>query len=200
MTANNIQEASENVLSLRDDDTGHFEFLLRYIYTNHYDADQIAKQAGNDAAQRVLIPMSISVVADKYEVDTLYQLVVNDVRTLLSKQDGSDFDLLKAAITTHFAQGTTKGTSMGKEIASVVLHGKRKFTESPAYEAALETNPAFAQDMALALARTTINVFCNSCRRHLTARADARAMTQQFNFYCNFCQSNYTQIQEKTST
>jgi hypothetical protein len=37
--ADSTQQASENVISLRDDDPSHFEFLLRYIYTNKYDTE-----------------------------------------------------------------------------------------------------------------------------------------------------------------
>ncbi|KAJ4370205.1 hypothetical protein N0V86_008941 [Didymella sp. IMI 355093] len=38
----NFKEASENVISLRDDVPDHFELLLRYMYTDHYDTEEIS--------------------------------------------------------------------------------------------------------------------------------------------------------------
>ncbi|KAJ4409251.1 hypothetical protein N0V91_002607 [Didymella pomorum] len=59
---------------------------------------KIAKQAGDDTVKHVLIPMGVSIVADKYQIDMLYWLAIKDVLTLLSEKDSSNFVLLNATI------------------------------------------------------------------------------------------------------
>jgi hypothetical protein len=185
------QEASDNVISLRDDDPDHFELLLRYIYTNHYDTEEIAKRATDDATLRVLIPMGVSAVADKYEVDSLYEHAVADVRALLSTQDSSDFKLLRAAITAYYSLDITMNSSMGDLIVSIVLNAQRGFMSSANYQSILRMSPTFAVDIALGLSRNTINAHCNRCRIHVTMQLDAGQQAQEVLkreiISCNLC-------------
>ncbi|KAH6625363.1 hypothetical protein C7974DRAFT_280672, partial [Boeremia exigua] len=62
------QEASQPVIEIHDDHPDHFEFLLKYIYTYEYDKAAIRKLAAGDAVNRVLIPIGIQAIADKYDV------------------------------------------------------------------------------------------------------------------------------------
>lgn len=170
------------------DDKLHFELLLKYIYTNNYDTAEIAQLAANDVKQRLLIPMGICVVADKYEVRTAYNHASNDVRALLMEDvGGPDFELIKTAVIEHYEDmSVDEGTAMGKLITSVILQGQRRFTSSADYLGKLKSYPTFAVDIASALAQDTINIRC-SCSFALTLRTDMRKKYTGSSIQCNFC-------------
>ncbi|KAF2628452.1 hypothetical protein BU25DRAFT_420923 [Macroventuria anomochaeta] len=175
----------------------HFELLPKYTYTNHYDKAEIARLAVKDMTQRVLIPIGIGVVADKYPVPTIYQRASCDMHTVLWTGDTGNFKFLRAAIIAHYGESVDMDTPMEKPITSVILEGQRKFTDSATYETTLKTFPTFAIGMALALDRDTINVYCGSCSVGLTVRTDARDKMNKTWFCCNFCKSPSTVVQTK---
>ncbi|KAF9692756.1 hypothetical protein EKO04_009229 [Ascochyta lentis] len=176
-------------IKIKGDDNLHFELLLKYIYTNHYDTDEIAKLADKDSIERILIPMGICVVATKYMVPAIYEMTSEDVRMLLSTQETDTYTLLRVAIAAHYVQGSKADTPMGKLIVSVILEGQCKFTESVSYEGTLKAYPTFAVDMALVLARNITHRRCPSCSNDFTFRSRIRKEKKQTSVFCSLCKT-----------
>ncbi|KAJ4364906.1 hypothetical protein N0V95_000552 [Ascochyta clinopodiicola] len=149
-----FKEATTQVIELHDDDPDHFEFILKYIYTYRYDTGTIVKLAADDLKKRVMIPISVHAVADKYDVPRIYGPITIDIRSQLNTYA---FELIKTAISAHYASVTSVGGLMGKTFSSILLESQRKFTDTPEYRELVISNPAFGADMALALAQDTIN-------------------------------------------
>ncbi|XPS78973.1 hypothetical protein M3J09_010969 [Ascochyta lentis] len=154
-------------IKIKGDDNLHFELLLKYIYTNHYDTDEIAKLADKDSIERILIPMGICVVATKYMVPAIYEMTSEDVRMLLSTQETDTYTLLRVAIAAHYVQGSKADTPMGKLIVSVI----------------------FAVDMALVLARNITHRRCPSCSNDFTFRSRIRKEKKQTSVFCSLCKT-----------
>ncbi|KAH6881990.1 hypothetical protein BKA58DRAFT_11610 [Alternaria rosae] len=70
-------------MELHEDDPEHFEFLLKFIYTGAYNKQEITKLAADDRSKRVLIPIGVHAVADKYNVAKLYEPAAENVKAVL---------------------------------------------------------------------------------------------------------------------
>jgi hypothetical protein len=55
-------------MEIHDDDLDDFEFLLKYIYTYTYNTNAIKELFKGDYTKRLLIPIGIYALADKYDV------------------------------------------------------------------------------------------------------------------------------------
>ncbi|KZM22069.1 uncharacterized protein EKO05_0007858 [Ascochyta rabiei] len=189
-----IQEAGTQVIELHDDDPDHFEFLLKYIYTYQYDTDTIIKLAMDDPERRVTIPISVYAVADKYDVPRIYDPITADVRSQLNIDA---FELLEAAISTHYASVASVGGPLGKLFASILLEGQRKFTDTPAYRELVFSNPVFGADMALALAHDMVNSKCPSCMVSSVVRSDVYLKKPNATVRCQTC-TYQVSVRQKT--
>ncbi len=142
------------------------------------------KLAAGDVSKRVLIPISIHAIADKYDVPCIYEAVVEDLRDHLSSDN---FDTLHTAIKAHYQTMIVAGGPVGEMLASVVLRGQRKFTHTPGYEQLVLSNPAFGADMAIALVHDTIDTDCKKCRAHIVVRRDVLGIHTDRLIYCPHC-------------
>ncbi|KAI4638712.1 hypothetical protein J4E93_009740 [Alternaria ventricosa] len=97
----NFKESSEGIMELHEDDPEHFEFLLKFMYTGAYNKDEIAKFAGDDKNKRVLVPIGVHAIADKYDVVKLYEPAAEDVKAVLVDAD-KDKEMLITAIHAHY--------------------------------------------------------------------------------------------------
>jgi hypothetical protein len=165
-----------------------------FIYTNMYDKDQIIKFSANDKISRILTPIGIYEVADKYDVPNIYEPAAEDVRDVLTNTCDDDFEMLQAAIHAHYGSGANVDGAMGKLITSVVLNVHQTFTELPDFERMMQSYPMFGADVALTLCRNDGNCFlrprlckCEICNKEFRVdAAKVRSAGSSF-FYCSFC-------------
>jgi hypothetical protein len=189
-----IQEATNKVIELHEDDPEHFKILLKFIYTNSYDKETISKLAADDKVQCILMPIGIYKVADKYNISRIYELVTKDIQDVLTNTIDDNFEILQAAIHAHYGSGATVDNLLGKLITSVVLNMHTTFTTMPAFEGMIQLYPMFGADVALAMTRRNQGCFikmvsytCKDCFE--TSHIDfgrLRSIGHKY-FHCSTC-------------
>lgn len=133
-------------ISLGFDDHVHFELLLRCMYSKDYDRTEILRLAADDREQRILIPMGIRRVAEKYGVATVYTQATEDVRTMLFMNETDDF--LKTVVTAYYKDAEVDPT-MRRIIVTAALASPSGFLERASYKTIVKSFPQFAADIAL---------------------------------------------------
>lgn len=187
---NDLQEASEGVMELHEDDPEHFEFLLKFMYTGAYNRHEIAKFAGDDKTKRVLVPIGIHAIADKYDVAKLYEPAAEDVKAVFMEASKGQ-DMLITAIRAHYGTEVNVDGAMGRLLTSVVFEKHQDLVQKKAFEQLLLSYPTFAADAALHSQRSnTLGegalVKCDSCSVkavHIVNLRNAGCIR----FYCPKC-------------
>lgn len=153
-------------MELYDDDPDHFEVALKFIYTVEYDKSAIGTMAGDDKIRRVLIPMGIYTIADKYEITRLRSPVCDDVVATLHSTSDHNFEILRTVITAYYdsEHGCSADTRMGRLITSFLLEHRRDFLKSNDFDNIMEKFPWFAVDIVLESKRQGVfNIQKASC-------------------------------------
>lgn len=143
-------------MEIHDDDPEHFEFVLKFMYTEQYDKSAIEKMSKGDEAKRMVIPIGIYTIADKYDITRLYSPAAEDVLTTLKSTPDNKSDVLRTVIRTHYEVSARADMSMGNILASFVLKHRREFMKLKDFEVLMQSFPIFAADIALALCREGI--------------------------------------------
>jgi hypothetical protein len=151
-------------MTLHDDDPEHFEFFLKFMYTHHYDKDAIVKLAAGDSTRRVTIPCEIFLVADKYDMPLLFELIAKDVEELLAGKVPCTLDLLQTLISAYYESVTNVGSPLGKIFVSKIKNRFYDFPDSDEFVSLVKAYPVFGADMALSQTRGLRSLTCLSCR------------------------------------
>ncbi|KAF3033469.1 hypothetical protein E8E11_001488 [Didymella keratinophila] len=135
------KEASENMIELHDDDPEHFEILLKYIYTYTYDKLAIEKLSSGAVSRRIAVPIGVYAVANKYDVLSIYNPIINDVQTLLVGVGGAGWQKidasmirLKTALHSYYEATARPQGPLTKMLVEIVIVGRRNFNQSAEYE------------------------------------------------------------------
>ncbi|KAL1799399.1 hypothetical protein ACET3X_003436 [Alternaria dauci] len=187
-----FREASEGTMELHEDNPEHFECLLKFIYSGTYDKDEIAGLAGSDKIKRVLIPIGIYTVADKYDVSNFYGPAADDVKDVLTKAFRNQ-DMITAAIEAHYSTEVQADGLMGRLITTLVFNQYKDLLETEKFEQLLIAHPAFATDVILYSKRCKIlgtrpRAECETCLKEIV-EIDFMYTINTF-FYCPFCGSD----------
>jgi len=189
-SSSDLQEASEGIMELHEDDPEHFEFLLKFIYTGAYNKHDIAKLAGSGSNKRILVPIGMHAIADKYDVAKLYEPAAEDVKAVLMEASKGQ-DILITAIRAHYSTEVNVDGAMGRLITSVVFEKHQDFVRTKDFEQLLLAHPTFAADVALnsqrnnALSALTV-ALCNRCgNQNIDAASLRRA--GKLHFCCPNC-------------
>lgn len=121
-------------MTLHDDNPGHFEFFLKFMYTHHYDKDAIDKLAAGDKNRRVSVPSEIHAVADKYDMPHLLEPIARDVEELLAGEVPCTLDLLQTLIPAYYEAVTNVGSPLGKIFVSKIKTEYYTFRDSDHFE------------------------------------------------------------------
>lgn len=164
------------------------------MYANKYDKQAIIAAAADEKTKRILIPIGVYAIADKYDVSKIYAPAAEDVYDVLKTTNDAEFELLQVAIDAHYGAGANIDSAMGKLIASVVLSARVAFTETADFERIMQSHPMFGADIALALRRADHRRFenisaysCASCFRNLWINKDEMRKTGLNHFKCIYC-------------
>jgi hypothetical protein len=135
-------------MELSEDDLGHFEFALRFVYTQFYDNKAIEDITGKDEKfKKMQFVMGLYTIADKYEIVRLKIPAVQDFKCLLRKARNER--VLKSVIEAHYQHCSVPKHTIGASIASITIDVYREFVRTAASSSLLVTFPVFASDMAL---------------------------------------------------
>ncbi|KAJ4351246.1 uncharacterized protein N0V89_006585 [Didymosphaeria variabile] len=144
----NFKEASGNVIEVHNDVPEHFEAALKFLYTQQYDSEAVAEQAFIQNAQRIRVPIGILVVADKYDIERLSGLIVDDVKIYLLTT--TRLPVLVAAIKEYYPNCPNAGSPMGIALTTVLL-GRPASTHTEEVKLLIGQYLAFGADMAIHL-------------------------------------------------
>lgn len=158
-----IQEASQATMEIYDDDPDHFEFLLKYMYTQQYLPAAISRMAGNDCVQRVTIPLGIYLVADKYNMpSSLFRKIIADLSRVLSR-DVYTLDVLLSLVPLCYCLISKADHPFGKQLAKGILWRSRSVTSSEDFKNMVKAHPVFGADVALLLGEEKVSFYCEHC-------------------------------------
>ena len=157
-------------MELHEDDPDLFEFMLKFLYSDHYDKDAIAKLAANDNNKRGLLAIGVYSLADKYDIPKLYEPATEDLKTLLFASASTQAFL--SAIICSAYEDLRIDTPTGRMIVSVVLTKFTDFSRTADFRKMMVGYPMLAADVALNLqliehcmkASTFSMVTCGNCR------------------------------------
>ncbi|KAI4705984.1 hypothetical protein J4E81_000869 [Alternaria sp. BMP 2799] len=185
-----LHESSEAIMELHEDDPEHFEFVLKFIYTGAYDKHEITKLAGDDKNKRVLVPIGVHAIADKYDIAKLYKPAAEDVKAVLLEAV-KDQVMIVDAIRAYYSTQVNADGSMGRLITSVIFEKYGDFVHTEEFERLLLANPTFATDVALHYQRNKVlrvagRAQCQSCKLQAVDIGIMRTRGM-VSFHCPLC-------------
>lgn len=140
------------MMTTHDDDPDLFEFLLKYMYTYKYDRDALDKLTGQDPVKRVLAPVVLYAIADKYDLPAIYSDIIKDMEYLLDESTNTTELYLSAIIETHYGACASVDTALGDFIAYKCLHSQ-EFLGSEDFRDMTKIFPVFGADVALGMSK-----------------------------------------------
>jgi hypothetical protein len=151
--------------------------------------------AAGDKVKRVLMPVGVYAVADKYDIPKIYEAAADDVRDVLTSTDDGEFEVLRAAIHAHYGSGANVDGTMGKLITSVAIQDRKEFIKTADFERVMQSYPMFGADVALYLFREGKNHLpvgvvahrCSYCFKTWNVDTAALQLSEWFSFRCIFC-------------
>jgi hypothetical protein len=150
-------------MEIHDDDPDHFEFILKHIYTQKFDAAAIDTLAAEDRVRRVTIPVGIYLVADKYNMPSslLHEIVSDTSKVLLRSRH--TLDVLLSLVPLCYGIISKVDHPFGKLLVKEILRKSRDVTTSDDFKNMVKAHPIFGADMALLLGEEGVSYYCEHC-------------------------------------
>ncbi|KAF2030397.1 hypothetical protein EK21DRAFT_111920 [Setomelanomma holmii] len=189
-----FKEATKNTMQLYDDDPELSELVLKFIYTETYELETITKMAAQDKIKRVLVPIGLYIVADKYEVARLYNPATADIQYVFGFfQPSNNFEVLKAAITACFDIVRVVDAPLNKIITTFVMNSGRAFMALKEFRELIRRYRIFGAQVALLSGKflpylqDSRLVICSLC--HVTTLYDlySHSVGQVYTKKCQRC-------------
>ena len=184
-----IQEASQTTMEIHDDNPDHFEFVIRHIYTQDFDAAAIDTLAVGDCVRRVTIPLGIYLVADKYNMpSSLLRNIVTNTETVLCRSEYT-LNVLLSLVPLCYGIISKADHPFGIRLAKEILRRFRKAISSNNFANIVKAHPVFGADVALLLRKEKVETYCEHCEdRYSNFLPDAM---ERMKTHCLNC-SEYT--------
>jgi hypothetical protein len=176
-------------MELHEDDPDHFEFVLKFIYSEQYGSTAVKTTAdkGVDTLRSVV---GVYRVADKYDVVKLLGPSVEHFQQVMSSIQ--DETMLVSAVEAFYDFCPVPGHPAGKALASTIIRSRRPFVKTDKFAALLEKFPVFASDIALHYHKEKLfnirSFKCPSGHQNLILDGASSAQTLCV-FHCHFCNS-----------
>jgi hypothetical protein len=150
-------------MEIHDDDPDHFEFILKHIYTQKFDAAAINTLAAGDCVRRVTTPVGIYLVADKYNMSSsLLRKIVSDTSRVLHRNKYT-LDVLLSLVPLCYGMISKVDHPFGKLLVKEILRKSRNVTTSDDFKNMVKAHPIFGADMALLLGEESVSYYCERC-------------------------------------
>ncbi|KAF2475210.1 uncharacterized protein BDR25DRAFT_301007 [Lindgomyces ingoldianus] len=168
------KEAKTDAIEMHDDDPDAFRFVLKYMYTDHYDDEEIKEMIGYDPSNVFLPHIKIFIVADKYDIERLRSEAMKNLeKAVWNMDEGIELLLsnLVVGVEAYYGIGMDDGTQMGSRLASIIHRhpGMRKFTRSPIFAKLVREFPSFAADVLLHERFLSVTkCTCSNCKKPST--------------------------------
>lgn len=141
------------------------------MYTEEYDTDAVLKLAGQDSNKRILIPIGLYTVADKYDVARLFPVVTRDLQTVLATTAAKDTLCLTTAITKSFEVVSTVDSQLGQAVTCFIMDQRRSFLATEECKGLMRQFPIFGTEVALSACKILpylkdmLPAYCQRCRQ-----------------------------------
>ena len=150
-------------MEIHEDDPNHFEFILKYIYTQNFDAAAINTLAAGDRVRRVTILLGIYLVADKYIMpSSFFHRIDSDIRMVLYDAEYT-LDVLLSLVPTCYGMISKADHPFGKLLVKEILRKFRSATSSGDIKNMVKAHPVFGADVALLLGEENVTYYCEHC-------------------------------------
>jgi len=149
----NVQETSESVIEMHDDNPDHFEIMLKYLYTKHYQISEKSRLAPQ-LVENFIHPIGVHLLADKYEVEGLCSAAV-DAFGCLSHWDPEkcafklDVAGLNEMVGVHYGACEIVGSGMGNCIVDFLFQHRKFHTMASDIKRLVHRFPAFGADIVM---------------------------------------------------
>ena len=184
-----IQEASQTTMEIHDDNPDHFEFVIRHIYTQDFDAAAIDTLAVGDCVRRVTIPLGIYLVADKYNMpSSLLRNIVTNTETVLCRSEYT-LNVLLSLVPLCYGIISKADHPFGIRLAKEILRRFRKAISSNNFANIVKAHPVFGADVALLLGKEKVSYYCEYCEHRRSEFLPYAAENMKIN--CMDC-ANFT--------
>ena len=139
-------------MKIHDDDPDHFEFILKHIYTQKFDAAAIDTLAAGDCVRRITIPLEIYLVADKYNMPSWFiRKIVADTENYLCDRKCYTFNVLLSLVPLCYGMISKSDHPFGNMLVKEILRRNRSVILSEHFRNMVKAHPVFGVDVALLL-------------------------------------------------
>ncbi|KAF2123008.1 BTB/POZ protein [Lophiotrema nucula] len=145
-----FKEATEPTMELHDDDPELFEIMLKFVYTGIYNMNEINNIFHNDISKNVLVPVRLSILADKYDINGILPPAAEHALSKLRALSMGNFGSIKACIECLYGACVQPNTAIGQSIVAAMLkHGKGSTKWGQELEPMILRYPILGADIAL---------------------------------------------------
>ena len=150
-------------MEIYDDNPDHFEFILKHIYTQKFDAAAINTLAAGDRVRRVTILLGIYLVADKYNMPSwFFDKIVSDTGIVLCDSEYT-LNVLLSLVPIYYGMIFKADHPFGKLLVKQILFRFRKATSSNDFTNMVKAHAVFGADVALVLGKEKVETYCEHC-------------------------------------
>jgi len=149
-----VQEASESVIEMKDDDPDHFEIMLKFLYTNEYELS-VEEMDAPQLVENFIHPVGVHLLADKYEIDGLCIAAANAFGCPDSWEHSDccfkiDTDGLNQVVGVHYGACALVGSDMGGRIVNYMFRHCKMNDMAMQIGHLVHSFPAFGADIVIA--------------------------------------------------
>lgn len=173
-------------MTLNEDHADHFEFVLKYLYSLHFDSNEIAIKVGaNNKLEQMQFIMGVYTVADKYDIERLMNPTKENLKAILEAT--KEPEVLSSIVNTHYTEYSDPGHAIGNLISSTLLDTHDQFTKSKLFKDLCRDFPPFAADIM----GNTGCCECWKCSKTNFVGSPPRARVYA-TFNCSYCDGKGT--------
>ncbi|KAF2123010.1 hypothetical protein BDV96DRAFT_639561 [Lophiotrema nucula] len=167
-----FKEATSCEIELHEDDLDSFEYALKFIYTLHYDREDLG---AGDKKKQLLALIGLYAIADKYDIFRLFAPLAVDFRTILTSLQDPNGHIITVVIGNYYDICAKFESEMGVILVSAILKKHQTVTKKDEFRALLKQYSVFSGDIAI-----------YSSRQHLFDKVNIHKSRCTVCFACDF--------------
>ena len=147
-----FKEGSDRKMTLPDEDAELFNLLVEWLYTHNYNIPQRTGDKSKDAG-RFMEPVRLYVLADKYGVTSLKNLIAKNIFDAMKQHGMTDVDVDTVAYVYQNVPGISGIRKLLADFYACYIYPD--WYETTKTRECLQNNPEFAADVMLRLDQHT---------------------------------------------